>query len=95
MLIPAATPEPAVNVSVLAVVEDAGLNDPVTPFGRPVTASFTAPVNSPDGVIAIPAELAPPVTTLRAEAEVFSENPLAAATTRLTVVPALMLPDEP
>jgi hypothetical protein len=34
----------AVSVSVLALVEDVGLNEAVTPLGRPLTANVTLPV---------------------------------------------------
>jgi len=37
----------AANVSTLELVEDAGLNDAVTPLGRPVAAKDTLPVNPP------------------------------------------------
>jgi hypothetical protein len=40
----------AVSVSTLALADDAGLNDAVTPLGRPVAANDTLPVNPPVSV---------------------------------------------
>ena len=40
----------AVSASTLALVEDAGLNDAVTPLGSPVAANDTLPVNPPVSV---------------------------------------------
>jgi hypothetical protein len=51
----------AVNVNVLAVVAVAGLNDAVTPAGRPLAVRATAPVKPPICVIEIaPLPLPPP-----------------------------------
>jgi hypothetical protein len=43
----------AVNVNVLAVVVLEGLKDAVTPLGRPLAVSATAPVKPPIGVTVI------------------------------------------
>ncbi len=43
----------AVNVSVLAADVLAGLNDAVTPFGRPDTVSATIPLNPFAGTMAM------------------------------------------
>ena len=43
----------AVNVSTLEVVEDAGLNEAVTPLGRPVAANDTLPVKGLTSVTVI------------------------------------------
>jgi hypothetical protein len=51
--VPAATPEFAVSVSTLLVVDDVGLNAAVTPLGRPVAVNVTVPVNPPTGFTVI------------------------------------------
>ena len=43
----------AVNVSTLELVEDAGLNDAVTPLGSPDTVNATLPVKPPVSATAI------------------------------------------
>ena len=43
----------AVRVSVLVLVAGFGLNDAVTPDGRPEAESETLPLNPPEGVIAM------------------------------------------
>ena len=43
----------AVNVRVLVLVVEAGLNAAVTPAGNPLALSATAPANPPDGVTVI------------------------------------------
>jgi hypothetical protein len=43
----------AVSVSTLALVEDAGLNEAVTPLGNPVAVNDTLPVNPPVSVTAM------------------------------------------
>jgi hypothetical protein len=40
----------AVSSSTLALVDDAGLNDAVTPLGKPVAVKATLPVNPPVSV---------------------------------------------
>ena len=53
----------AVNVSVLEVVDDVGLNEAVTPLGSPDAVNDTLPVNPPAGVTEIVSvALAPRVT---------------------------------
>jgi hypothetical protein len=53
----------AVNVSVLVVVVDAGLNAAVTPAGSPLALRATLPVNPPEGVtVMVLAPVAPRVT---------------------------------
>ena len=43
--VPVAAPLPAVNVRLLVVVVELGLNDAVTPLGRPEADKLTLPVN--------------------------------------------------
>jgi hypothetical protein len=54
----------AVNVSVLAAAVLAGLNDAVTPVGRPETVNATIPLNPFAGKMAILAAAPPPSNTL-------------------------------
>ena len=44
LAVPVVAPLLAVRVSVLLLVAEAGLNDAVTPLGRPDAARFTLPV---------------------------------------------------
>jgi len=55
----------ALSVSVLVLVVDAGLNDPVTPVGKPETVSATLPVNPFCGTTVIVLVPEPPCNTLR------------------------------
>jgi hypothetical protein len=50
---PAAVVLLAVRVSTLEVVEDVGLNEAVTPLGRPEVVKATLPVNPPMSVTEI------------------------------------------
>ena len=54
----------AVKVSVLAVEVLAGLNDAVTPLGRPLAVRATAPLKPPMGDIEIALVPLPPGATL-------------------------------
>src|ERR1700727_1609700 len=56
----------AVSVNTLVVAVLVGLNDAVTPAGRPEAASATLPVNPPVGVTVIVLVLLPPCATLMA-----------------------------
>lgn len=53
VLVPVVAELLAFNVNVLVVVPGLGLNDAVTPLGRPVAANVTLPVKPPDGVTVI------------------------------------------
>ena len=59
----------AVNVSVLVLVAGFGLNDGVTPVGRPDAERFTLPVNALVGVIVIVLVPLAPCVTVAGEAE--------------------------
>ena len=59
----------AVNVSVLVLVAGFGVNDGVTPLGRPDTARFTLPVNPAVGVTVILLVPLAPCVTVAGEAE--------------------------
>ena len=50
----------AVSVSTLALADDTGLNEAVTPLGSPVTANDTLPVNPPVSVTVIVSVALPP-----------------------------------
>ncbi len=53
----------AVSVSTLEVVDDVGLNEAVTPLGRPVAVNETLPVNPPSGfTVTVSVTLLPCVT---------------------------------
>jgi hypothetical protein len=58
-----------VNVSVLVLVAGFGLNNAVTPVGRPDAARFTFPVNPFVGVTVIVLFPLAPCATVAAEAE--------------------------
>jgi hypothetical protein len=55
----------AVSVRALVVVAGFGLNDAVTPPGRPEAAKFTLPVKPPVGFTVIVLVLLPPCGTLK------------------------------
>ena len=59
----------AVNVSVLVLVAGFGLNDGVTPAGRPDAVRFTLPVNPFVGVTVIVLVPLAPCVTVAGEAE--------------------------
>jgi hypothetical protein len=62
----------AVNVSVLVLVVGFGLNDAVTPVGKPDAASVTLPVNPFNGVTVIVLVPVPPCTIVTAAGEAAS-----------------------
>jgi len=76
----------AVRVSVLEVVAEAGLNEAVTPVGRPEADRPTLPVKPFSGVtVTVPVPLPPwVILTLFGDAERLKSG--AAFTVRLTVV---------
>lgn len=87
----------AVSVSTLELVEDAGLNEAVTPLGRPVAVNDTLPVNPPTSVTAMVSVPLAPCLTDRVDAEGLRLNPDVGfvLTVRLIVVLAVVLPEVP
>ena len=79
----------AVNVSVLVLVAGFGLNDAVTPVGRPDAASVTAPVNPLIGDTVMVLFPMPPCATVAgdtAEAERLKSGVATALTLSMIVV---------
>jgi hypothetical protein len=76
----------AVNVRVLVLVAGFGLNDGVTPVGRPDAERFTLPVNPLVGVIVIVLLPLAPCATVAVEAERLKSRVATALTVRATVV---------
>jgi hypothetical protein len=66
----------AVSVSTLEVVEDAGLNEAVTPLGKPDAVNDTVPVNPLRSVTVIVSVLLAPWVTDRLVAEGASVKPV-------------------
>lgn len=85
----------AVSVSTLEVAEDVGLNEAVTPLGKPVAANDTLPVNPPTSVTEIVSVPLAPCWTVRVDAEGFRLKPDAGLTVRAIVVLAVVLPEVP
>jgi hypothetical protein len=82
----------AVSVSVLVDVALAGLNDAVTPVGKPVALKATLPLNPPRGVTVMVAVSLPPAATFTLETEE-SVKLGSAATVRASPVCATSAPD--
>lgn len=59
----------AVSVSTLELVEDVGLNEEVTPLGRPDTVNATLPVNPPVSATVMVSVPLVPCLTVSEEAE--------------------------
>jgi len=76
----------AVNVSVLVLVAGFGLNDAVTPVGRPDAASVTAPVNPLIGDTVMVLFPMLPCTTVAGEAERLKSGVATALTLSMIVV---------
>ena len=87
----------AVSVSVLVLVALAGLNDALTPLGRPAAAKLTLPVKPFCGVTVTVLVPLAPCTTVRlpGEADSVKFGTGAALTVRETVVVLLKLPEVP
>jgi hypothetical protein len=85
----------AVRVRVLPVFEVAGLNDAVTPVGKPETVKATAPLKPPCGATAMAAVPAPPTGTFTFDVGAESLKPGAAATVIANVACAEIAPDVP
>ena len=88
---------PAVRVSTLEVAEEVGLNEAVTPLGRPVAANATLPVNPPVSVTVIVSVPVAPWLTDKEGAEGLREKPdvVFAFTVSAMVVLAVVLPEVP
>lgn len=75
----------AVRVSVLVVVAEAGLNEAVTPLGRPDADKLTLPLNPFCGVIVTVLVPVAPCVTLAGDADRLKVGTGAAFTVRLTL----------
>ena len=86
----------AVSVSTLELAELVGLNDAVTPLGRPLAAKLTLPVNPPTSVtVMVLVTPAPPGVIVILPDEGASVKPGAELTVRATVVVAVKAPEVP
>lgn len=87
----------AVKVSTLALVEDAGLKEAVTPLGIPVAVKVTLPVKPPVSVTVMVSVPLLPCLTDREDAEGARVKPITGLvlTVRATVVLAVVLPEVP
>lgn len=86
----------AVSVRTLEDVEDAGLNEAVTPVGNPDAANVTLPVNGLTSVTVIVSVPLPPWAIERAVAEGFSVKlPVPDTTLSVMGVVAVLLPEVP
>lgn len=87
----------AVTVSTLDEVADFGLNEAVTPFGRPFAVSATLPVNPLTGVMVTVLVPVSPCFTFTVVGEADSANFLVVpeSTVRLIVVVLISLPEVP
>jgi hypothetical protein len=87
----------AVKVSTLELVEDAGLNEAVTPLGNPVAVKATLPVNPPVSVTVIVSVPVPPCLTVRdvGEEERAKPDTGLVLTVRPMVVLAVVVPEVP
>jgi hypothetical protein len=94
--VPAAAVLPAVRVTTLEVVEDAGLNEAVTPLGSPDTAKDTLPVKGLMSVTVIVSVPLAPEAIDSVGAEGFSvKPPVMEVTVRVMVVVTVNVPDFP
>jgi hypothetical protein len=87
----------AVSVSTLELVEDAGLNEAVTPLGSPEAANETLPVNPPVSVTVIVSVPLLPWLTDRVDTEGLRVKPdvVLGLTVSAIVVLAVVLPEVP
>ena len=87
----------AVSVSTLEVVEEAGLNEAVTPLGIPAAVNVTLPVNPPTSVTVMVSVPLLPCLTVREDADGDRVKPVVtlALTVSAIVVLAFVLPEVP
>jgi hypothetical protein len=93
--VPVVAVDAAVNVKMLEVAVVAGLNEAVTPLGRPATARVTLPLNPLMGVTVMVSVALAPWVTLSVAAEAPNEKLGGAATVKAMAAVALRLPDLP
>jgi hypothetical protein len=93
--VPIAAVELAVKVATLVVAVEAGLNEAVTPAGRPETVSAALPVKPLLGVTVMVLVAMAPCTTLSVGVEVASEKEAGGATVKAMATVELRLPDFP
>jgi hypothetical protein len=94
-LVPVAAADVALNVATLEVAVDAGLNDTVTPVGRPVAVSATLPVNPLFGATVIVLVAPAPCKTLNDGVDVVNVNNAGGATVSAMAAVEVRLPDFP
>jgi hypothetical protein len=87
----------AVSVTTLELVDDAGLNEAVTPLGKPLAVKVTLPVNPPVSVTVMVSVPLLPCFTVRDVGEDESVKPAVglALTVSAMVVVAVVLPEVP
>jgi hypothetical protein len=95
VVVPTAAADVALNVATLVLPVEAGLNDAVTPAGRPGVVNATLPVKPFFGTIVIVIGPLAPCTTLSVGADAVIEKAAGAATVKAMVTVALRLPDLP
>jgi hypothetical protein len=95
VVVPAAAEGVALNVTVLAAAVVAGLNDAVTPLGRPEAVSATLLLKPFFGVTVTVSVALAPCTTLTLEGEAANEKPVVAVTVKEMETVALRVPELP
>ena len=95
VVVPVVAASAAVNVTVLVLAVVAGLNEAVTPLGRPDVVRATLPLNPLLGVTVMVSVALAPCATLSVEAEAANEKFAGAATVKVMATVALRLPDLP
>lgn len=85
----------AVKVNVLPVVELVGLNDAVTPLGRPETLRLTVPLNPLAGTMAMLVAAVAPWTTYNAGGLACRLKFAGAVTCRVSAVLSVRVPETP
>jgi hypothetical protein len=94
--VPAAAVLLAVSVRTLEVADDVGLNDAVTPLGKPDAANVTLPVKGLTSVTVIVSVPLEPARTDRAVADGFNvKEPVPETTLSVNGTVAVLLPDVP
>lgn len=95
VVVPVAAADVALNVAMLLVAVVAGLNETVTPLGRPAAASVALPLKPFLGVTVMVLVAVAPCTTFSVEAEVVTEKLAAGARVNVTATVVFRLPDVP